>query len=252
MRRVALMAMFGILAVGCGGGSSGPSTSITFYWSFVGAQGQEYGDGTQNDSGCLGAGVESVVVTLWDPSGVQLSPQEFDCEDAVSGVPGISLYVNNGPGTYGWAVDAMRNGEPVYSDEGTVAVVEGDDVIQDAFAAALYADLNVYYDLPTCSGIDRMAIALYEDTTADWLLAYSTDLGPNPPFVIPCGTSFIVPSLPTPADYRVHFLSALNVNGEAVYQVCPVGTFVHNASLTAGHDDIDLGMLATATTTCTL
>lgn len=106
MKSIVLVALAGLATVwGCGK-TSHSSGSITFYWSFVGGQYQVYGDGTSASPGCVEAGVDTVVLTVTDPTGERLFSESFDCVESVSGIPGIGVEITDVlSGNYTWVAE---------------------------------------------------------------------------------------------------------------------------------------------------
>jgi hypothetical protein len=139
----------------------------------------------------------------------------------------------------------------VYGTDGTALVDIGADTPVDAVLNAFNGDVNINYAVD-CQGVDRIAVAVYESdafSTPGVNLVYSTDLGPNPPLSIPCGTSFTIPSMPAPAYYEFHFISALDSTGQALDQVC--SRFIqHTASASFHVDTYPTWQLEPATGQC--
>jgi len=226
MKRVLLAATLA-LSAGCySSPPSPPIVNLNLYWHFVGRQGQTYGDGTQANTGCAEAGVDTVSVTLTDPTGYTYAPQSFPCVQS-NGVPGVT-YPGLYAGGYAWIVAGYRGSLPVYSVTQTNQPVNPDstgNATVDVAPAALYPDLNVTYDLPatvTCSAASIVQVSFELDQGG---ALYYTNAGSatSPGFGLPCADPpqnvFTVPSLPAGTNYQFSYIEALASTGP-VYEAC--------------------------------
>ena len=245
MKRALVIAAIA-LGVGCTSSPPPPAyANLTLYWHFVGAQGQQYGNGTNANTGCAQAGVDSVQVTLTGPYGYT-STDDSPCVTS-SGAPGIT-YPGVYAGPFTWTIVGRRNGLPVYSVTETNVNVAGDAVF-DVAPAALYPDLNVTYTLPTgdtCNSptaVQQMSFALFQGGSL-----YLTNSGTSF-FPLVCGDPpssnvFTVPSLPQ-GGYTFRYVAALNNVGTSLYQQCGL-----NVPQGSTNPQSVLATLAVATSSC--
>ncbi len=192
---------------------------VNVYWRFLGAQGQPYGDATNADPGCADAGVDQVRVTLQGPVQRQVV---VTCVD-LGGTPGIRV---EGllAGNYLVTTEGLRGGLPVYLEsQRPVAIPVPAPGDLDVVPAAIYGDMNVFYDLPagvTCANaaITEIAFELYEiGALVPWYSSAANAFVPCRSFP---DNGFIVPSVP-PGSYRFRYVSAMQ-GATAAYQVCGV------------------------------
>jgi hypothetical protein len=206
-----------------------PATDITFYWRFIGQQGDVFGDYSNANPGCYGASVDQLKITLTSPAGVQTL--YAPCVSSL-GSPGavFSTWV----GVNSWIVQGLRTGLPVFEVTGSVNVPDL-GATMDLSLPALYGDMNLFYELPAtaaCFAGDTIQLTLYDYDYVPSRVAYTTDY---PGFTIPIPCNYpplappdgpdnfiVIPSLATSTGagyYRFNYISVIR-GGLAVYQVC--------------------------------
>jgi hypothetical protein len=231
MKRAAALAALALIGAACEPAPPPPpiyaSTEITFYWRFVGDQGDVFGDYTIGNTGCETAAVDQVRISLTGPGGPY--SQTVACVQP-NGSPGVIVPAWVGVNT--WTVEGLRTGHPVFRVQGTATV----DVPAtfDLTLDALYGDMNLFYDLPAgqaCLAGDTIQVALYDYDYVPSRLAYTTNF-PGYTVPLPCNypplappnqdNFFVIPSLVTSSAsgfYRFNFITVVRA-GFAEYQIC--------------------------------
>lgn len=209
-----------------------PPSSITLYWRFLGSQGQPYGDGTERNTGCLGANVDQVRLVLTAPGGVFWDDYTFPCAYGPTGVPGV-VYDFVPEGTWTYALEGIRQGLTVYYASGVLDVFG--PVVRTVPLAADYPDLLIRYTLPagvTCATnwtgfpLGQIAFSML-NTVAPYVEEYGS-ANVSVTCQDPPNDVITAPSIP-PATYHMRYISALTptvIPPAAAYQECAV-PFTH-------------------------
>ena len=220
---LALLAALSVLACGPGPVPVPLYTDLTLYWQFQDGDGNVYGDFTAANPGCgVRTGpypggitnVDTIRVVMTGPFPTwELS---VPCT-AVNGMPGAT-FTGVPTGAYGWLVQGIRLGLPVFE------VTGGGDVFDFPFfdlrLQAVYPNMDLYYDLPpgvNCTGIAEIAFNLYN--LVGQVTEYSSDNA-----YVACGPArgFTMPSIPQ-GQYGVRWMEALPAMGPPLYKACRVG-----------------------------
>lgn len=216
MKRLVLMVAVLLAAplAGCGPAPVPAYTDLTFYWQFRDLDGNVYGDAATGVSGCGLANVDQVRFKFEGPAGP--FTMTVPCV-AVNGVPGAQ-FVGVPVGGYGWTVQGLRLGWPVFTVSGVGNVV--DFPTYDLELLAVYPNMDLYYQLPqgvNCTGIAEVVFEL-RNLDAN-LVEYSSDNA-----FVACGApfGFTMPSI-TVGHYAVPYMEAVAPLGTPLYKGCRIG-----------------------------
>jgi hypothetical protein len=229
MKRAAAIAALALAGAACEPAPPVYAVSeITFYWRFMGQQGDVFGDYTVGNTGCATAAVDEIQITLGGPGGPYA--RTVGCVQS-NGSPGVVVPAWVGPNT--WTIEGLRTGHRVFTVQGSADV--GAPITLDLTLQAIYGDMNLFYDLPAgqaCLAGDTLQVALYDYDYNPSRLAYTTNL---PGFTVPVPCNYpplappngpdnflVIPSLVTSSAtgfYRFNFISVVRA-GFAEYQIC--------------------------------
>ncbi len=220
MSRAALVALASLVATAaCGPAPSAPFTDVTFLWAFRDANNNVFGNYGSGDPGCLGANVDTVLVSITGPAGTINYPA-FTCTAPVTFMPGVVL-TNLPVGTYSWSLQGQRQGLTVFSASGTSNFVNF-PVFQTEMRA-VFPNMDLFYNLPpgaTCAGVTEIGFELWNGPgQTGSVLEYSSQN-----VMVSCGApfGFSMPSIPT-GNYGLRYVEAWQAVGPPLYQVCGVG-----------------------------
>lgn len=228
MRRAILIAAVA-LGSGCIVETTPNRGDAAVYWSFwsTAAHGG-FGDETWTSREvCASAGVDVIEITLVDPRGDALPAVRDWCVTS-NDVPG-ALFTSLETGTWQYVLDGYRGDVLVFSDYPSLAdpneftIYDGSDTVVDTYPAALYGDLELRFNVPTCISTDTVEFDLYDSGSVDPV--YSTWRGTtNPPIAVGCTTTpFVIPSVPaagtgvSTGEYELAGLAQVDSTGADVH-----------------------------------
>ena len=216
MKRLAVLVatLLAVPLAACGPTPGPAFTDVTFYWQFRDLDGNVFGNAATGASGCGVVNVDHLRFRFQGPAGP--FTMTVPCT-AVNGVAGAQ-FVGVPAGAYGWVVDGLRIGFPVFTVSGSGNVI--DFPTFDLELLAVYPNMDLFYQLPAgvnCTGISEILFQLFN--LDGGVTEYSSQNA-----LVACGSpfGFTMPSIPV-GNYAVPYMEAVAPLGTPLYKACRIG-----------------------------